>query len=237
MERRGMLCSRCGAVIPTLDLRPGERRIGSCPECGLGFATSKVTAHARSGLDETERAAQRRQMEADRLDRSRRWVAGCDFTVYGLDARWTGTRWIGGSSRSNGILASVTLAFGDPYDEARPIVRVTTHRPSPPPHFDVRTLSHSLAQHLWHEGAPHTEAMRATFQRDDDPTALWDDLVLTVGGRSTAWKTLGDAQNWVAVMLLDDAAVGIRAHAIDASSLGLARVDDFGPYMVEVPSP
>ena len=176
-------------------------------------------------------------MAAEMLERSRQTVARCDFAVYGLDDRWTGSRWIGGSSGANGALGSLTLAFGDPVGEGRPHVRVTTYRPSAPLTLDIRRLSRSLVQDYWHQGAAHSDAMRATFRQHEDPTALWDDLELSVDGRPEVWKGLGDARNWVALAVLDGEAVGVRARAIDALTVGLSRVDDVEPYLVEVPLP
>jgi hypothetical protein len=37
--------------------------------------------------------------------------------------------------------------------------------------------------------------------------------------------------------MLDNAAVGVEARATDVSTVGLTRVDDFGPYLVDIPLP
>lgn len=175
-------------------------------------------------------------MVAEILEGSRRTIAACDFTVYGLDGCWTGSRWIGGSSSSNGVLDGLTLAFGDQTGDERPHVRATTYRPSPS-NRDLSIVSRSLVQQYWHGGAAHGEAMRSTFQHPENPTKLWDDLELSVDGQPAAWKALGDAGNWVALAVLDGVVVSVHARAIDAREVRFTRVDDFEPYLVEVPLP
>ncbi len=86
----------------------------------------------------------------------------------------------------------------------------------------------------WHGGAARNEAMRSTFQQLENPTALWDDLDLSVDGQPTAWKPLGDDRNWVALAALDGVVVSVQARAISPSEVHICRVDDFGPYLVDV---
>lgn len=235
MDQRGTLCFRCGAVIPSpLNVTTGEQRRGDCPECGHGFTQVTNTAVRSEQVDDAVITEQRRTMIADMLERSRQAVEACDFTVYGLDGRWTGSRWISGSGGSGGVTDNLKLAHGDPVDEGGPHVRVTTRRPAPW-NLNLAVVARSLAQSYWHGGAGHSEAIRSTFRQPENPTALWDDQTLNVDGQPTVWKALGDDRNWVALAVLDDVVVGVHARAIDAREVGFTRVVNFEPYLVKAP--
>lgn len=236
MTRRGHLCSRCGAIVPPVDVAPGERATGACPDCGLGFAVSAMTSFRKADLTEEELAERRRAAAVAMRERWSATLAQCDFTVYALDATWGGARSFGGSSSSDNGLNSITLTFGDPYEHAGPLARIESFRPSPVWELGVGRLASSLAEQYWSAGGEYTDALRSTF-READATVRWDDLVVSVDGRRRRAKSLGDDDRWVAVLGIDTQLVGIDARGIRRAGVALAPVDGFGPYLGDVPFP
>src|SRR5262249_47022451 len=96
---REPLCPRCGAAT----YERGSERESRCSECGLGRTSVPLRMEHRSpsepstalGDDKPDALAEVRQ-------RTRAVFADASFLPCGLDTRWVGTRWFGGSGTSNG---------------------------------------------------------------------------------------------------------------------------------------
>ena len=179
------------------------------------------------------RRSRLRWRQPRRLDEARRrWLRDgrtilreCGFDVYGLDERWTGSRWFGGSGASDVVITRVDLGHGDALDDDAPLVRVET---STSRGHDERQVARTLAQHLWRDGAEH-ELVRRAFT-DADPTASWTPLVLDVDGRRVTMRSLSAAATWVAFGPVGGTLVAVTARNVDPAEVGLARVRDADRY-------
>lgn len=236
-QLRPPLCARCGAVLPPAPSGAVGPTRGSCPDCGLGYVVHSITAAAPTGaaappprIADEHRAAveRRRRHENDAL------VARLDFTPYGLDASWTGRRWLGGHGGAP-VVERVTLAHGDSFDDDAPLIRVETHRPQQTvlptgPTTEHVMAAHSLVQSLWHATGEHSDAMTQTF-RAEDPTAAWDATSLVVDGVAHPFRILRAGRHWVALGVLGTTLVGIDARAIAPDAVRLVQVDDLDVYL------
>jgi hypothetical protein len=227
--RRSSLCPRCGGVVEFPDL--GTCGEAACPECGLGFSTGSVFAAAQRNPLRRWRARRRGATAGrDHAAQRRDVVRQLEFPVYGLDASWTGRRWVGGWGASGDVVDRIDLAHGDAYDAAAPLVRIET-RALRVGEKDLQEgfAAKGLAQHLWHEGVDH-EALRPAFT-SADPTATWAALTLPVDGEPTAFRLLGAGGSWVALGRVDRRLVAIQGRHVDPASLALVTVEDVEPYL------
>jgi hypothetical protein len=157
------------------------------------------------------------------------------FPIYGLDGRWTGRRWQGGSGRSDGEVDRIELGHGDPWDDAAPLVRVETLRiRKERERMTEVSAAQELAEVLWHEGADHS-VVRGAFT--SDPTGSWSELTLPVNGEGTSFRRLAAGPWWVALGRVQDVYVAVKARGVDDAGIGLVAVDDPGPYLSDDGSP
>ncbi|HEX4775318.1 MAG TPA: hypothetical protein VFW74_00965 [Acidimicrobiia bacterium] len=222
------LCSRCGGIIEI-------GRDTECPSCGLGFSTSSAKVFRRTEQDdETLHRAQQAAFERMR-EKQRLALAGCAFTVYGLDDAWVGTRWVGGYGAQEGRIDEVVLAHGDPRDRDAALVHVTTAVPAGrPPELKYRSVARRLAEAAWREGAPHAGAVHSTFN-EQDPTARWSPLTVTVDGEAREFRSIAAPAAWVALADLDGAVVSVIARHVDTDDVRLVTVDDLERYLRDDP--
>jgi hypothetical protein len=169
-------------------------------------------------------------------DEGRRALVAATFTPFGLDDRWTGGRWIGGSSTSNGRLSALVLGHGDaPRDMTATQIRVET-RP-----IDDRTRQEALwdsarsqVQHFWHEtGVLPDDVRRAVFRTDGsdiDPTDPWESAALLVDGVLVEFRVLAHENYWVSQAPVDDAVVAIQARGWSLADTGLVSIEDTSEY-------
>lgn len=206
---------------------------GACPDCGLGFSSVSSGIFTRqSGGDDDQPS----EPDAARLRQYEDVLRGRSFPIYGLDDRWDGSRWVGGSGTSNGTINHIDLAHGDPFDEAAPLVRVTTWRLSPPEGLTVANAAHQLAESLWQEaGAPH-DLVRSTFT-SADPTESWSELHLAVDDHATTFRWLAYGAFWVALTRRENYMITVEARNISNEVAALVTVDDVERYLSGTPSP
>jgi hypothetical protein len=164
------------------------------------------------------------------------------FAPFGLDARWTGPRWFGGSGRSDREITRLELAHGEGVDSPdEPLVRVTTRRPQRIGRTERRELALDramLVQELLDAYAREAGSLpdpirRAAFPTrftGDDPTGPWDDTTVPVDGAAAPFKVLEHAPHWWAVGQAGDELVGIEARHWPLADTGLVAVTDLGPY-------
>lgn len=238
-RRRSFLCSRCGEIVEGPEPDSEQSQSSACPSCGLGFTTSSTVVFASSKSDSgiTEHLINNVGWR-NRMDRDK-WqaISRCDFAVYGLDERWSGSRWVGGWGGG-----PLELAHGDAYDESAPLLRVQTvpkpssrklpDRASPEAEdsWAIRNSAQLLAKTLWHEGAEHSPALRAPFS-EGDPTAGWSSLPLIIDGRPVPFRSLAADNTWVALGQTESAIITLFARNFDPTNVRLVVIDDFGPYL------
>jgi hypothetical protein len=236
---RSPLCPRCGAIRGTVRPGAGQRLEGQCPSCGLGYSTTAMVARRISEPPSDVAKAEQRRAQAEVQARKRSAASRCDFAVYGLDGTWAGRRWLGGWGESDGELRSLELAHGDVHDTAAPLVRVHTQvtkrreqgwdlTPEQQQSGDMRHLAQSLAQHLWLDGAEHSQALRSTFT-EPDPTARWSPLELTLEGTPTTFLSLTGPVSWIAIR----AVIGVLVRNLDVGPVRLAMIEDLEPYLAD----
>jgi hypothetical protein len=191
-----------------------------------------VTAFTRAaGADVAPDEAAQRHRDVQQQEVLRRR----QFAIYGLDARWRGSRWLGGWGTSNNEIDHIELAHGNPFDETAALARVATWRLSPPSGLlTVANAAHALAEYLWEEGAPH-ELVRPTFT-SEDPTASWSELVLSVDGHPTPFRSLAAGPFWVALAHIGTTLITAEARRIIPHDNGLVTINDVEPYLDDPPS-
>jgi hypothetical protein len=229
------LCTRCGAVVDAPDPAPGEERHGACPECGLGFVSKGVVVARRADAaapEDPARRARRAALDRARRDDALRALADRSFPLYGLDAAWTGRRWVGGWGRS-GVqhpdrVRSVTLAHGDPWDPEAPVVRVESRTAEEP--VERIFAAQELAATLFHETGEHTGAHRAPFG-PDDPDSWWDPVELGVDRVPTPFRLLRSGAHWVALGRGDGCLITVAARHVEPDAVRLVTIDDPVAYL------
>lgn len=234
------MCHRCGGTARE-EIDASHAR---CAECGQEFSFARLVAIAG---DQPERTPEE-QAQLDRLlnmhEHRDRMFETRPFPVYGLDDRWTGLRFIGGSGSSNGETSHLGLAYGDPVDPDAAHLRVDTRRPPRiggtnrhDPHLDRMFLAKNLAGHLWREtGVMRDDVRAAAFALDEgspfsvDPVGPWDPMSFPVDGALITFKRLAQAEHWVALGELDGLFIAVTARNWLAEETALITVDDFAPY-------
>jgi hypothetical protein len=124
---REPLCPRCGSAIYERVSATESR----CSECGLGRTSVplRIEHDGRSAVGATSRKGES-DLFVDVGQRMTGAFADASFSPCGLDARWQGTRWFGGSGSSDGAVTRLELAHGeDPWDEVSTQVRVEVRLP------------------------------------------------------------------------------------------------------------
>jgi hypothetical protein len=152
-------CPRCGSATYQ---RVSETE-SMCSECGLGRTSVplQVELHAQSEPGATSPEDEPHAL-VDVRKRMHDAFADASFSPCGLDARWAGTRWFGGSGRADGVVTSLELAHGeDPWGEESMQVRV-----------EVR-----LPRRVFEDDAANVEIERADLAREQ-VSRFW----MTTGG-------------------------------------------------------
>jgi hypothetical protein len=190
--------------------------------------------HAFTNVDRLPTKEQRQQVQALlRKQRSEQARALRDraFAVYGLDATWHGTRWVGGWGASDGIVNRIDLAHGLAREDDAPLVRVETlHGMSIGHHWPAR----HIAMTLWHSGAEH-DAVRGSFSRAE-ATASWVRSALPVEGHSAPCRILPTGAWWGALVEVSDGIVSVTCRNIAPKDIALAVVEDAEPNLSGAPS-
>jgi len=235
---RSFLCHRCGAVTPGAVIGPDGRGEGACPECGLGFSVVGTVVTVSAGAaergddqppHEPDRTAQRQKSEGVLRNRQ--------FPIYGLDARWSGARWVGGWSGSGHDVEHIELAHGDPFNEAAPLLRIGTWRPLPRLRGGLTeaNAAQELAEYLWEEGSAPHDLVRPTFT-SEDPTASWAEVTLSVDGRPAVFRSLAAGSFWVALGHIEESLISIEARHLAPGDARLAVIHDVEPYLAGAPA-
>jgi len=108
---RNPLCSQCGCS-EWEELSDTQIR---CVECGLGATRGTLQVFRSDASYDPMSEDARRERERTARQRSvhnQRVFDAASFAPYGLDARWSGLRWFGGHSESNGRVTVFTRPWG-----------------------------------------------------------------------------------------------------------------------------
>jgi hypothetical protein len=97
------------------------------------------------------------------------------------------------------------------------------------PALTVANAAQGLAEYLWEEGAPH-ELVRPTFN-SEDPTASWSELLVSVDGQPTVFRSLAAGPFWVALAEIGNSLITIEARNVAPDNTGLVTIDDDAPYL------
>jgi hypothetical protein len=166
------------------------------------------------------------------------------FPGYGLDDRWPGTRWFGGSGSSGDEIDRLELAHGEnPWDEEDAQVRVEKIRPRKVLDDQTQNIAVELdiftrqqVNLFWMStGTLPEEVRRAAFepgQMPRDPTAPWVDARIPVDGAAEPFRVLACDDYWIAQACHNGMLVGIEARAWPLDQTGLVTIDDLSPYHV-----
>ena len=211
-----------------------------CQNCGLSARTARLTTLGRDpSTPKTETdLAEELAFDRDRARMNAMAYEAAPFRPYGLDGRWSGTRWFSGQGSSDGVLNRLELAHGEsPADKTAPEARIATQVPRPV--FGVDGLEHELwmqgrmmVSWLWHETAAVPEDVRLavhSFERASDDS-VWDEQWITVSGMPVRFRALHAAHASIALAVVGVHLVLIQARRWDFDAWGLEEIDDFGPY-------
>lgn len=181
-----------------------------------------------------------RRREDDVLHRWAELLDAPPFPVWGLDRRWSGSRFLCGHGSANGLVHEITLCHGDPADEGRPMVRISTRRPRPigpaavgdSIEFERDEAAADLVRALFHRtGELRDDVRAAAFARGAaDPTAPWDAGTTTVDGVAVALRTIGAGDTWVGMVALAGQLIAIEATGWSVDATGLVSMTDLSPY-------
>jgi hypothetical protein len=226
---RRRLCHRCGAVLEHPET--GTSGTSSCPECGLSYSWKRLSVASNEGA-QTSRSVDFYQAHREARDQiASQWPG----PLFGLDARWNGSRWISGIGRSGGTLTDVELGHGNPFVQSSPLVQIRTRLLLPPNPWPGRGHeAKRLAQMLWRDGASH-ELVRPTLS-DSDPLRTWDEVRIDVSEAPVAFRILSADAAWVAVGETDGAAISVHARLTMAEATRLERVSA-NSYAHTLPEP
>ncbi len=226
------LCTRCGAVVAGPDPGPGETVDRACPECGLGFRSSGRIAAVRTEPGPAASSARRRRRRQQREHRAAALEALGEraFPIHGLDASWTGRRWMGGWGRHDGRLDRITLGHGDPWAGDAPLVRVETHADDDP--WWSRDTAQGLAFGLFHDTGEHTAAHRDPYG-PGEPETWWDPAVLDVGGVPVPFRRLRSGAHWVAIGAAGGHVIAVTARLVEPAAVRLVAITDPEPYLAD----
>jgi ribosomal protein L37E len=237
---REPLCPRCGSAIYERVSETESR----CSECGLGRTSVPlhVEHHERSRVGATSH-----EDEADVFVEVRQRMTGAfadaSFSPCGLDARWKGTRWFGGSGSSDGVVTSLELAHGeDPWDEASTQVRVEVRLPrrvfdddEANVEIERADLAREHVSRFWMAtGTLDPDVRAAAFPTEavqGEWMAPWADAEIAIDGTSVAFRRLGDDGYWLAQAPHGRLLVGIESRGWPVESTGLVTMEDLAPYI------
>ena len=168
-----------------------------------------------------------------------RMVQAAPGPVYGL-AGWAGQRSLGGHGQSGSMLIHFELMYGDPPDE--PHLRVNTIWRRPDRLVDVEPdhIRRELTREMWYRQAPRPEdlapeefhqwAMKRRIEIDGRPVPKWASSEFLIDDISHPAETFTVGDDWVAVIDLDSALIGLQSHGIPADRVTLTPVSDITPY-------
>jgi len=237
---REPLCPRCGSATYQ---RVSETE-SMCSECGLGRTSVplRIEHHARA-----EAGATSHEDESDVFAEHRQRIIGpfadASFSPCGLDGRWTGTRWFGGSGSSDGVVTSLELAHGeDPWDEASTQVRVEVRLPrrvfeddEADVEIERADLAREQVSRFWMAtGTLDPEVRAAAFPTgavQGDSMAPWAEAEIAIDGTSVAFRCLADDGYWLAQAPHGRLLVGIESRGWPVELTGLVTIEDLAPYV------
>lgn len=160
--------------------------------------------------------------------------------VYGL-ANWAGQRSLGGHGQSGSMLTHLELIYGSPLDGPRLRVNTMWKRPERPAEIELDRIRRQLTRELWYHQAPQPEnlaaeefhqwAVKRRIDIDERPIPKWGTSEFLIDDISHPAGMFADGDDWVAVVDLDSAIVGLQSRGIPTNSASLTKVPDITPFL------
>jgi hypothetical protein len=165
--------------------------------------------------------------------------------LYGLPATWRGLRSLGGGDwggTANHIAPTeLEVIHGDPEVPTGTVLRVSVSSELGKREVPRDQILRRLAEDLWREqhrpppGLPPErlhEWARARDREVQSRATLPAELVqVVVDGRATPFDQISEGSAWVAVGLVDDVTITLRARGIPIEAVELVRLTDVDPYI------
>lgn len=164
------------------------------------------------------------------------------FAPYGLDERWSGTRWLAGSGASDGTVTRLVLAHGEtPFERSSTQIRVEVSIAPRVLADDAQNLAiaratttRELVNKFWLTTGTLDPAVRSAAYTSEgaqsDLTAPWDTVQLEVDGIALEFQMLGDDNYWLAQSVLDQVVLVVDARVWPVASTGLVTITDLTLY-------
>lgn len=160
--------------------------------------------------------------------------------VYGLND-WPDQRSLGGHGQSGSMLTHLELMYGNPPDGPHLRVNTIWKRPERPTVVELDDIRRELTRELWYRQAPRPEDLAPeefhqwTVKRRIDiegrPIPKWASTELLIDDVSHPAEMHAAGDDWVAVIDLDSAIVGLQSHRIPLRGLSFAQIPDISPYV------
>lgn len=176
------------------------------------------------------------RLEAEQLIR----LAQAAGPVYGLRT-WAGHRSLGGHGGSGSMLTHLELMYGNPPDGPHLRVNTMWKRPERPWDADADDLRRELTRELWFRQAPRPEdpvpedsgqwPISGLVDIDGRPIPTWARSEFLIDDVSHQAEMFAAGDDWVAVIELDGAIVGLQSHRIPTHDISLTQIPDITPHV------
>jgi len=206
----------------------------------LFFLSTALLQNGRHGLwidlVRTVSPTRAERLEAEQLIR----LAHEAGPLYGL-TDWAGQRSLGGHGQSGSMLTHLELMYGDPPDGPHLRVNTMWKRPERPGDVEMDRLRRELTRELWYRQAPRPEdlapeeshqwAIKRHIDIDGRPIPKWASSELLIDDVPHPAEMFAAGDDWVAVIEIDRAIVGLQSHRIPLHGVSLTKVPDITPYV------
>lgn len=160
--------------------------------------------------------------------------------VYGL-SDWAGQRSLGGHGQSGSMLTHLELMYGNPLDGPHLRVNTVWKRPERPTDVELDYTRRQLTRELWYRQAPRPEdlapgefhqwTVKRRIDIDGRPIPKWATSEFLIDDVSHAAEMHVAGDDWVAVIDLDSAIVGLQSHGIPTRSVSFTQIPEITPYV------
>jgi hypothetical protein len=206
----------------------------------LFFLATALLREGRHGLwidlVRTVSPTRAERLETEELSRM---VQAAPGPVYGL-AGWAGQRSLGGHGQSGSMLIHLELMYGDPAHGPHLRVNTIWRRLERLVDAEQDHIRRELTRELWYRQVPRPEdlapeefhqwAMKRRIDIDERPVPKWAKSEFLIDDISHPAETSTVGDDWVAVIDLDSALIGLQSCGIPTNRVALTQVSDIAPY-------